>query len=217
MIKTTNENLRDDVLAELDSEPRVKSSKIGVIAEDGVVTLTGSVASLAEKWAAEDAAKRVKGVRAIVEELDIDLPSTHQRDDDDIARAVANIIYWDTLLPSTIQATVRDGFVTLSGEVEWQYQRQEAEDTIRRVAGVRGISNLISLRSALTEKDVRTEIRRILHRDAQVDSENVNVSVEGSKVYLSGTVRSWFERNEASRAAWSIKGVTAVQNDIAIA
>lgn len=208
--------LRDEVIAELDADPRVESARIGVAAEDGMVTLTGSVPTLLQKWAAEEAAKRVKGVRAVVEEIDVDVPAMHLRGDSDIARAASGALYWDTLLPASLQIVVKDGFVTLGGEVEWNYQREEAEEIVRRIAGVRGISNTISIRQAVREKDVRSEISDIFKRDAGLDAQAISVVVNGSKVTLTGKVHSWYERSEASRAAWSIKGVTAVDNEIAI-
>lgn len=217
MIQTTNEELRDGVVAELDADPRIDDEHIGVSAEEGVVTLTGTVSSFAQKWSAEEAVKRVRGVRAVVEELKVDLPATHRRDDADIARAISGALYWDTLLPTTIQCVVQNAYVSLTGEVDWNYQREEAEETARRVSGVRGISNMIVIRKNVAEDDIRREIQRIFHRDAQIDANNVHIEVTGGTVRLSGTVHSWFERNEAGRAAWSIKGVSAVENAIAIA
>ncbi|HEV3153838.1 MAG TPA: BON domain-containing protein [Candidatus Baltobacteraceae bacterium] len=216
MIKTANEELRDEVLAELDDDPSVQSERIGVMAAQGVVTITGVVPTLAEKWATEDAVRRVKGVRAIIEDLRVDLPQTHVRDDADVARAISNILYWNSLLPSTIQVTVQNGWVTLNGQVEWQYQRQEAERAIRNVAGVCGITNAIAIAHAPAEKDVRREVQRLLHRDAQLDADGIDIRVDGSTVTLTGNVRTWFEREEASRAAWSVKGVCAVHNDITV-
>lgn len=216
MIKTASETLRDDVIAELEADPRVDADHVGVIAEDGLVTLTGTVPALAQKWAAEEAVKRVKGVRAVVEEIAVDLPAMHVRDDADIARAASGALYWDTLLPASIQIVVNDGYVALSGEVEWNYQREEAEEVVRRIAGVRGMSNLIAIREAVSAKNIRSEIEDVFKRDAHVDADAISVTVNGSKVALTGKVHSWYERNEASRAAWSIKGVTAVDNQIAI-
>lgn len=216
MIKSFNETLRDDVIAELDSDPRVDAERIGVIAEEGLVTLNGTVPALAQKWAAEEAVKRVKGVRAVVEDLKVDLPAMHVRDDGDVARAASGALYWDTLLPASIQIVVKDGYVALSGEVEWNYQREEAEEVVRRIAGVRGISNLIEIAQPIAAKNIRSEIEDVFKRDAHVDANAISVTVDGSKVTLTGKVHSWYERNEASRAAWSIKGVTAVDNEIAI-
>lgn len=216
MIKTGAETLREDVIAELAADPRVHAERVGVIAEDGLVTLTGSVPAFAQKWAVEEAVKRVKGVRAVVEDLKVDLPATHVRDDADIARAVSAALYWDTLLPASIQIVVNDGYVALSGEVEWNYQREEAEEVVRRIAGIRGISNLIHIRQAVSAKNIRTEIDELFKRDSHVDADAISITVDGSKVTLTGKVHSWYERNEASRAAWSIRGVTAVDNQIGV-
>lgn len=216
MIKTGRETLRDDVLAELAADPRVHAEGVGVIAEDGMVTLTGTVPAFAQKWAIEEAVKRVKGVRAVVEDMKVDLPAMHIRDDADIARAASGALYWDTLLPASIQLVVNDGYVSLSGEVEWNYQREEAEEVVRRIAGIRGISNLIQIRQAVSAKNIRAEIDDVFKRDAHVDAGAISVTVDGSKVTLTGKVHSWYERNEASRAAWSIRGVTAVDNQIGV-
>jgi osmotically-inducible protein OsmY len=216
MLKISNQDLRDEVIAEMDADPRVDAARIGVAVEDGVVTLTGTVPSLAKKWAAEEAAKRVTGVIALVQQIDVDLPATHQRNDTDIARAVAEALYWDTSVPETVQATLQNGYVTLSGEVEWNYQREDAEAAARRIFGVRGISNLILLKETVPQADIRSELQRIFHRDAQLDANAVQIATEGGKVTLTGTVHSWFERNEASRAAWSVKGVTAVDNALTV-
>ncbi len=216
MIKIANEQLRDDVLAELDCDPVVNARTIGVAVDDGVVTLTGNVANFAQKWAAEEATRRVKGVRAIAEELHVDLPTGDRRSDTDLAHAVALALSWNALLPQSIQSVVRDGYVTLTGEADWHFQRQEAADTIRRIAGVRGVNNTIALSKWAVGNDVSDQIHRIFERDAQIDADRVHIAAHGGTVTLTGNVRSWFERNEANRAAWSIKGIVAGDNQLTV-
>lgn len=216
MLQSDSAAVRDDVLEELDTDPKVDSSRIGVMVDDNVVTLTGTVPTLAQKWAAEEAAKRVKGVVAVAQEIEVELPALHKRNDRDIAHAIAEGLYWDTSVPTSVQATVQDGYVTLTGEAEWNYQRDDAEAEARRIVGVRGITNLISLQAAVPSKDVRGGIQRIFHRDAQIEANNIQIETDGGKVILKGHVRSLFERSEASRAAWTVKGVTSVDNRLAI-
>jgi osmotically-inducible protein OsmY len=210
--------LKRAVEAELNFEPSINAAEIGVSVKDGVVTLTGRVPSYWEKVAAERAAARVASVKAVANELEVRLPGSSERTDEDIARAAVDALKWNVLVPQDrIKVKVSKGWVTLEGTVDWQYQKSGAEKAVRRLVGVVGVSNLIEVKPSVSKAEVKSAIESALKRLAEVDANRIQVETQDGKVILSGTVRSWFEREEAERAAWSAPGVRAVEDHIAIA
>lgn len=211
--------LRQDILDELEYEPSIDAANIGVTVENGIVTLTGHVRSYAEKHAAESVAQRVKGVRAIAEEIEVRLPDHKKTADDEIASRVLKILAWGASIsdPSDIHVKVEQGFVTLAGTVDWHFQRSAAENSVRQLTGVTGIDNQLNIRPRMDVMDIRHGIKEALRRNAEIEAEDIDIEVSGSHVILRGKVQSLRERVMAERAAWSAKGVSAVTDYLTIA
>ena len=213
----TDKQLQDDVIAELEWEPSVDSADIGVAVVDGVVTLNGYVRTYAQKLAAERAAKRVAGVKAIAEELKVRFASDPKTADHEIARRILDVFAWNSLVPANkLQVMVENGWVTLAGETTWRFEAEEAERVAAQISGVKGVSNAIKITKRVQAGDVRKGIQAAFTRQADLDAKAVNIAIDGGKVVLSGHVRAWYERQAAERAAWAAPGVTQVVDRIAV-
>ena len=214
----TDTQLRKDMQDELKWEPSIREAEIGVAVKDGVVTLSGRVDSFAEKYAAQRAAERVSGVRAIADDLEVKLPGSYQRTDTEIAHAAINAMRWDIQVPDEkIKVKVSDGWVTLEGTVEWRYQKDAAERSVRYLTGVRGVSNLIVMKpKSVSTFEVSSKIKDAIRRNAEMDAEHIVVEAHDGRVTLRGKVRSWAERRDAELAAWAAPGVVDVDDKIAI-
>lgn len=207
----TDTQLQQDVMAELKWEPSVHASQIGVEVKDGVVTLAGEVSSYLEKWGAERAVQRVVGVRALAIDMTVKLSQMGKRTDTDIAASARNVLSWTNSVPiDTVQVLVEDGWITLSGEVVWNYQRSDAADRVRLLPGVRGVSNQISIKQRASAIVVKLEIEDAIKRRATSDTKTIVVDVTGGDVTLTGTVRSWTERDLVVHSAWGSPGVRQV-------
>jgi osmotically-inducible protein OsmY len=213
----TDEQIQRDVLAELKWDARVQPNEIGVAVKDGIVTLIGWVDSYTKRWAAEETARRVRGVKAVANDIEVKLPLSAERTDPDIAAAALHALKWDAFIPDDqVKVTVSKGWITLDGEVNWQFERDDAERVVRRLTGVRGVTNLIKVKTRPTPSELKRRIEDALVRSAETDADRITVEVQGSKVILKGTVRAWAEKQEAERVAWSAPGVTSVDNRITI-
>ena len=212
-----DKQLKQAVLDELQWEPSVNAAHIGVTAKSGVVTLMGHVATFSEKFAAEKATRRVNDVKAVAEEIEVQLPFGVRYGDEEIASAAANRLKWDSSVPvDTIKAKVEKGRVTLTGEVDWHYQQQAAVDDVRSILGVIGVSNDITIKPRPNTSEIRNNIMVALDR-SWFDPASISVTAQGGKVNLTGSVESWYEREEASAAAWAAPGTTSVNNKITVA
>ncbi|AFY92413.1 BON domain-containing protein [Chamaesiphon minutus] len=215
--KKTDATLKIDVLAELKYEPSVEVTDIGVLVKDGTVTLNGYATSYGEKWEAVRAVKRVAGVIAIADDIEVKLAGSLQRTDGDIATAAAHQIDIGTSIPTGIvQATVRDGWITLEGNVEWWYQKNAAGQVVQHLVGVKGVSNFIEIAPTLNAAELETNIQAAFKRSAVVDAKHIRVETSGNKVILRGDVRNYQEREEAERVAWAAPGVLTVANHLEV-
>ena len=213
----SDSSLRQAVIDELQWEPSVNAAHIGVTARDGVVTLTGDVGSYAEKLAAEKAAGRVFGVKAVAEELQVRFPFDQKMNDTDIAQKALNVLAWDIEVPKNkVRVKVEKGWVTLEGTVDWYYQKSAAETDVRKLQGVIGVINNIVIKPSVQASDVRDKIKAALKRNAQIEADNITVTTDGGKVTLTGKVDTWGEDNIVVDTAWSAPGVTEVVDKLAI-
>jgi len=214
-----DKQLRQDVLDELEFEPSIDAANIGVAVEDGIVTLSGHVASYTEKLATENAVRKMRGVRAIAQEIAVRYPSDKKTADDEIAKRALSILQWAALIPQdAVKVTVQKGWVTLIGEVEWQYQKKAAEDAVRKLSGVTGVINNIWLKPTVHVSDVRKKIEDAMARHARKEAQAIRVDVrDGNQVSLEGKVESWDEREAIETAAWSVPGVHTVDVHLTIA
>ena len=213
----TDRELQEHVQNALDWEPSVDAAEIGVSLDGGVVTLRGDVRSYAERAAAERVALRVYGVKGVANDINVRLGDGQQRTDTEVAQAAVSALKWNSMVPDDeITLAVSNGWVTLKGHVDWEYQRAAAANAVRALIGVRGVTNAVTVQPHVSSVDVKSKIEAALKRTAEVDARRINVAITDSKVILSGNVHSWFEREEARRAAWSAPGVKEVDDRIAV-
>ena len=213
----TDRQIQQDVQRALDWEPSIDAAAIGVTVDDAVVTLRGDVKTFVEKAAAERVTLHVYGVKAVANDIEVRLVKTAERNDSDIAQAIITALAWNTQVPpNKITVSVSNGWVTLKGELDWQFQKDAATRAVRVLLGVRGVTNLVTVKPHVTVSDVQAKIEAALKRSAEVDARRINVNVTDGQVTLSGNVHSWAEREEARHAAWAAPGVKDVQDRLSI-
>lgn len=217
-----DERIRNDVQEEIAWDPRVKTTDIGVIVKNGTVRLTGTVSSYAERYAAESAARRVKGVHAVAEDIEVSLPADNAVTDETIAERISNLLQWNVIIPDPdVRAEVRNGFVSLMGTVDWNFERESLKNQIIHMQGVRGVDNRIEIREKMPTKeasvhDIKYQITRALHRNADLEKSHIDIAVDGGKVTLSGNVKANYEKEIIENAVWSAPGVTSVVDHLRI-
>ena len=213
----TDLEIQQDVMEEIKWEPLLKVSEIGVAVRNGVVTLSGLVDTYTKKRLAELAAERVHGVRAIAEDIEVKIPGTGKKRDPEIAETALNLLKVDSsIFEENIKVKVENGFLTLEGEVEWEFLKSAAEKAVENLVGVRGICNLIKINSKIDPIEIKKKITTAFHRNATIDTENIKIETLNHKVILTGTVSSWIEKKEAERAAWLAPGVNTVENRLEV-
>lgn len=213
----SDHNLRHDIEQELEEDPRVDAREIGVAVKEGIVTLSGHVDSYAQRWAAQDAAQSIEGVRALANEIAVRLPSTSERSDTEIAESAMTALRLNISVPvADIKLTVHDGWVTLTGQVAFWYQKQLTDTAVRHILGVKGIANEITVKAQVSKPDIKTRIEQAFRRHAQIDADRIRVKVAEGTVTLEGEVESWRERDEAETAVWAAPGVTSVQDRLVV-
>lgn len=211
----TDSQIQKDIQDEMKWDPSLRDDDIGVSVHDGVITLAGFVDSYADKWKAERMVSTVKGVKAVANDLEVKLPTSFSRPDPDIARAALDALEWNVTVPSDrIKVKVEKGWVTLEGDVDWNFQREEAERAVRNLTGVVGVTNLITVHARPAPTDIQRKIKEALERSAEFDADRITVEIDGHTAILRGTVRSIAEKRDAERAARKAPGVTDVENHL---
>ena len=215
-INKTDMQLKTDVETELRWDPRLNAAQIGVTVDKGAVSLLGAVDTYAEKWAAEDAAKRVSGVRTLAQDLTVKLVSEHKRSDTEIATAIQSALSWDVYVPKTVTAKVENGAVTLEGKCTWNYERESAGRAVRYLAGVVSVTNLVAIKPAVSAAVVKEKVEAALQRQATADASHIHIATTGGKVTLTGHASSWRTLADAADAAWAAPGVTEVVDQLKV-